>query len=97
MAKLTRDDVLHLAQLARLQLSDAEIELLQGELSAILGYVQQLEEVDISDLEPTTQVSGLTNVMRDDKPVDYQTSRDAMLKLAPQTKDGHIVVKRVVS
>ena len=71
MAKLTREDVLKLARLARLDLSDEEVEEYQRELSAILQYVEQLSEVDVDGLKPTNQVTGLINVMRPDEIVDY--------------------------
>lgn len=96
MARLTRDDVLHLAKLARLQLNDAEVVQLQDELGAILDYVKQLDTVDVTDLKPTTQVSGLQNVMRDDEPVDYQVKRDHLLRLAPKTQDEQLKVRRMV-
>lgn len=98
MARLTRDDITYLAQLARLELSDKEIETFQTELSTILKYVEQLQTVDTSGLEATTQVTGLTNVMRDDVVVQYPAVREALLKLAPQTDtDGNLKVKRMVS
>lgn len=96
MAKLTRDDVLHLAQLARIQLSDDEIVRLESELGSILGYVEQLNDVDVSGLAPTTQVSGLTNVMRQDEPLEYQAKPDKLLELAPDADDQHIKVGRMV-
>lgn len=96
MVKLTRDDVLHLAELSRLQLSDDEIARLQNELGTILEYVHQLDAVDVSGLEPTTQVSHLQNVMRADEPIEYQGNRDAMLKLAPQSDGDHIKARRMV-
>jgi aspartyl-tRNA(Asn)/glutamyl-tRNA(Gln) amidotransferase subunit C len=64
MSKLTREDVLRLAHLSRLRLSDDEVERFQGELSKILDYVEQLDQVDTQALEPTYQVTGLKNVMR---------------------------------
>lgn len=98
MAKVTRDDILYLAQLARLELSEEEIEQFQGELAAILGYVEQLQAVDTSGLEATTQVTGLTNVMRDDVVVSYPATKETLLKLAPHTDaDGYLKVKRMVS
>lgn len=96
MAKLTRDDVLHLAQLARIQLSDDEIVRLESELGSILGYVEQLNDVDVSGLAPTTQVSGLTNVMRQDEPLEYQAKPGKLLRLAPDADDQHIKVGRMV-
>ncbi|HEX7963413.1 MAG TPA: Asp-tRNA(Asn)/Glu-tRNA(Gln) amidotransferase subunit GatC [Candidatus Saccharimonadales bacterium] len=96
MADLTRDDVLKLARLARLTITDEEIEKYRKELSEILQYVEQLSKVDVTGLAPTTQVTGLKNVMREDEVVDYGASPDDLLRLAPQTEDRHIKVKRMI-
>jgi aspartyl-tRNA(Asn)/glutamyl-tRNA(Gln) amidotransferase subunit C len=96
MAKLTREDVLKLAQLARLELSAAEVEEFSAELTEILQYVEQLQGVDVSDLEPTNQVNGLTNVMREDEVRDYGYKPAELLKNVPEVKDGQIKVKRMV-
>lgn len=96
MAKLTHDDVLKLARLARLHLSDEEVEKFQTEISSILGYVEQLQELSLKDLEPTSQVTGLTNVMRADEVFNYGASTQDLLKNAPATKGGHIKVKRIL-
>jgi aspartyl-tRNA(Asn)/glutamyl-tRNA(Gln) amidotransferase subunit C len=97
MAKLTRDDILKLAQLSRLHLSDEEIEKFQKEMEAILGYVEQLQQVDAEGVEPTYQVTGLTNVMRPDEVVDYGPKPEDLLKNAPSTEDGLIKVKRMLT
>lgn len=96
MAKLSRDDVLKLARLSRLRLSDDEIKQFQAEISEILGYVEQLSSVDTKGLEPTTQVTGLTNVMRRDEVIDYETTQDALLKNAPAVEKKQFKVKRVL-
>ncbi len=96
MAKLTRDDVLKLAQLSRLHLTDDEIEHFTEEITAILGYVEQLQKVDITGLEPTYQVTGLKNVMRPDELVDYEAKPADLLKNSPSTEAGHIKVKRML-
>lgn len=96
MAKLSRDDVLKLARLSRLRLTEEEIDQFQGEISEILGYVEQLSEVDTSGLEPTSQVTGLTNVMRKDEIIDYGTSPKELLKNAPATEKSQFKVKRVL-
>lgn len=96
MADLTRDDVLKLARLARLQLTDEEVESFRQEISEVLGYVKQLDDVDVTGLEPTSQVTGLKNVMREDEVIDYGVSPKDLLKLAPKTQDGHIKVKRMI-
>lgn len=96
MTELTRDDVLKLARLARLDLTDEELEELRTELTEVLQYVAQLDEVDVSGLQPTAQVNGLANAMRDDVPVDYGVSPADLLRLAPKTQDGHLKVKRML-
>lgn len=96
MAKLSRDDVLKLARLSRLRLTEEEIDQFQDEISEILGYVEQLSEVDTSGLEPTSQVTGLTNVMRKDEIIDYGTSPKELLKNAPATEKSQFKVKRVL-
>ena len=96
MSKLTREEVLRLAQLARLALSDDEVEEFRKELSEILQYVEQLQQVDISGLKPTNQVTGLTNVTRDDKVRDYGYKAKDLLKNVPEVQDDMIKVNRMV-
>lgn len=96
MTELTREDVLKLARLARLDLTDEEVEAYRKELSAVLDYVAQLDKVDVSGLEPTTQVTGLKNVMRADTIIDYGMSPQDLLRLAPRSQDGQIKVKRMI-
>jgi aspartyl-tRNA(Asn)/glutamyl-tRNA(Gln) amidotransferase subunit C len=96
MTQLTRDDVLKLARLSRLALTDEEIDEFLNELSSVLQYVEQLKDVDVSGLNPTSQVTGLTNVMRDDTVQDYGISRDDLLRLAPATQDDQLKVKRMI-
>lgn len=97
MAKLSHDDVLKLARLARLHLSEKEVGRFQKEIEAILGYVEQLQRVDLGKLDPTTQVTGLTNVMRPDEIRDYGSSAEELLKNAPLTEKGHIKVRRMLT
>jgi len=96
MADLTREDVLKLARLARLALTDDEVESFRKDLSEVLQYVAQLDKVDVTGLEPTTQVTGLKNVLRKDTIVDYGISPQDLLRLVPQTQDAHIKVKRMI-
>ncbi len=96
MTTLTREDVLKLARLSRLDLSEEEIDEYLKELTNVLQYVEQLQDVDVDGLQPTTQVTGLTNVMRDDTVRDYGISRDDLLRLAPKTEDGQLKVKRMI-
>lgn len=96
MAKLSRDDVLELARLARLDLSDEEIDGFQGEIGAILEYVAHLQTVDVSDVEPTNQVTQLQDVTRLDKTKAYGPTPADLLKNAPAVEDGHIKVRRTL-
>lgn len=94
--QFTKDQVLKLAELANLQLSDSEVERYQKELSAILEYFERLNEVDISGLEPTYQVSGLVNVMREDVPKLQQATPDTLLERTPHVEGRYIKVGRMV-
>ena len=80
--KLTKEQVEHVAKLARLRLSAAEVEKFQTQLSGILDYVEQLNEVNTESVEPTAQVTGLTNVTREDK-VEALAKPDDLLKCSP--------------
>ncbi len=79
MSVLTHDQVLHIAKLARLTLKPEEIDTMTKELSSILTYIELLNEVDTSSVDPTAQVTGLTNTLRDDIIVPSEASPDALL------------------
>jgi aspartyl-tRNA(Asn)/glutamyl-tRNA(Gln) amidotransferase subunit C len=96
MAKLTREDVLKLARLARLELSDDEVENYGRELSDILRYVEQLSTVNVGGLKPTNQVTGLANVYRDDEIKDYGYKPADLLNNVPEVEDDQIKVKRMI-
>lgn len=93
---ITKQDVEHIAHLARLGLSEEEKEKFAKQLSSILDYVEQLKEVDTEGVEPTAQVTGLENVYREDE-IEASTdeTRDKLLKQAPSTKDDLIKTKAV--
>lgn len=96
MTQISRDDVLHLAQLSSLALDDAEIDSLQADIGNILGYVEQLSELNTDGIEPTYQVNDLENVWRTDEINDYGIDRDALLALAPASHDNQIKVPKVL-
>lgn len=96
MADLTKDDVLKLAKLSRLNLSDEEVVAFQKELSEILQYVKMLDDADTDGLKPTYQVTGLKNSTRPDVVVDYKTSPSELLKNVPATEGKYIKVKRML-
>lgn len=86
---LTKEEVLHIAKLARLELSEEEVEKFRTQLSEILEYVGQLQRVDTEGIEPISQITGLENVMREDlvHGCDPET-RDVMLEQFPKRKDN---------
>ena len=85
--KLTRDQVLHIAELARLGLSEAEVELFREQLSDILSHAERLQQVDLSGVLPAARVQSLQTVLRADE-VAPSFPRDAMLANAPQAAEG---------
>jgi aspartyl-tRNA(Asn)/glutamyl-tRNA(Gln) amidotransferase subunit C len=96
MAELSRGDVLKLARLARIHLSEHELDEFSGELSEILEYVEKLNSVDVAGLKPTNQVTGLTNVMRADAILDYGYEPRTLLKNVPEVEQGQLKVKRMI-
>jgi aspartyl-tRNA(Asn)/glutamyl-tRNA(Gln) amidotransferase subunit C len=96
MAKITRDDVLKLAQLAKLTLTEQEIETFLIELNDILQFVDKLQEIDVSGLAPTSQVTGLTNMTRSDTLIDYGYAPSDLLKNVPAVEDSQIKVRRIL-
>ena len=96
MTTISTQDVLHLAQLSSLQLDDNEIESLRVDLEGIVGYIEQLSELDTSGVEPTYQVTDLQNVWRDDVVDDYGIGRDELLSLAPESEQQQIKVPKVL-
>ena len=96
MSTITTDDVRHLAQLSNLQLTDDEVENLRDDLENILGYIEQLGEIDTTGVEPTYQVTGLENVWRDDDVQDAGVSREQLLELAPERADNSVKVPKVL-
>ena len=83
MATLSHDDVRHIAKLCRLNLSDEEVEKFAVELSSILDFVEQLQEVDTKNVEPTEQVTGLTNAFRSDEIKESDALREELLSTSP--------------
>ena len=96
MTQISRDNVLHLAQLSNIELDESEIEGLQTDLGNILGYVDKLAELDTEGVEPTYQVTGLQNVWRSDEIIDYGVSREDLLKRAPESTDNQVKVPKVL-
>ncbi len=84
---IDRDQVLHVARLARLRLDDAEVERMSGELSGILDHVERISELDLDGVEPTTHVIELVNVLRPDEPRPSWPAEE-VLERAPDPAGG---------
>lgn len=84
---IERDQVLHVARLARLRLSDEEVERMASELSSILDHIEKIKELDLDGVEPTSHVVSVENVLRADEPRE-SWPRDQILELAPDPAEG---------
>lgn len=91
---LTQAEVRKIGLVARLDLKESEIEGLQIELNNILSYVEQMKEIDLSEVEPTTHSADLTDSLRDDEG-QGSLPREAILLNAPQQKDGAFLIPRI--
>jgi aspartyl-tRNA(Asn)/glutamyl-tRNA(Gln) amidotransferase subunit C len=83
---IEREQVLHVARLARLRLNDEEIERMRAELSGILDHIERIAELDLEGVDPTSHVIALENVLRPDEPRPSLPREDA-LSMAPQPGD----------
>jgi len=94
---ISREEVRHIAKLARLGITENEEEKFQRELSKILDYIEQLKEVDISNVLPTSHSISVENVVRKDeiKQQDLEVNK-RILEQAPDKKEGHIRVKSIL-
>ncbi len=95
MPSITRDEVAHLARLARLELADAELDHLAGQLDAIVSAVARVAEVAADDIPPTSHALPLTNVTRIDETRPCLPSED-VLAAAPAAEDGRFRVPRIL-
>lgn len=96
MSKISKEEVNQIAVLARLNLTESDIVKYQKELSGILDYIDQISKVDTKNIEPTAQVTGLTDVVREDIKVPSDLNRDEIFANTPDKKDGYIKVKAVL-
>jgi aspartyl-tRNA(Asn)/glutamyl-tRNA(Gln) amidotransferase subunit C len=93
--KISREEVEHVAKLARLEISEAEKEAFSKQLSAILTYMEQLRKLDTTGVEPTATVLAQTNVFRDDV-VSPSLPPEKALANAPEQFEGHFVVPKII-
>ncbi len=96
MASISKDEVVHLASLSNISLTDDEVESMQGDLENILSYVSTLSGLNTDGVEPTYQVNGLENVDRPDEVIDYGVAREELLATAPEQLNDQIKVPKVI-
>ena len=92
--KLSIAEVEHIATLARLRLTEAEKEKYSEQLSGILGYMEKLSTVDTENIVPTSQVTGLTNITREDEIIESGIS-EALVACAPVSQNGYIAIPKI--
>ena len=93
--KISKQEVEHVARLARLELSEQDKEKLTDQLSNILTYVEQLNGLDTAGVTPTSHVLDINNVMRDDTPMDSLPQERALAN-APEKAAGHYKVPKII-
>lgn len=93
--KITAEQVLHVANLARLRVDPQSVDRLAHQVATILEYVDTLGQVDTKDIPPTFHATGLTNAFRNDVPHDH-LDRDKALANAPVKEEGGFVVPKII-
>ena len=96
MAKITREEILKLARLSRLHLNEDEVQEFTDEIGKIIDFVKVLDNVDVSGLRPTYQVTGSENITRSDEVIDYKINQEDLLKNLPDREGNLIKVKRMI-
>ena len=91
---ISEEQVRHVANLARLGLTDEEVERMSGQLGAILDSIEQIQELDLTGVPPTANALSLTNVFRPDEP-HRELPKDAALSTAPEQVEGLFAVPRI--
>lgn len=92
---LSESEVRHVALLARLALSDEQVEVLRGELNSILGHIDTIQQLDLTDVEPTAHAVPMVNAVRDDVPKPCLPREMALLN-APESEAGAFVIPQIV-
>ncbi|KAB2489400.1 Asp-tRNA(Asn)/Glu-tRNA(Gln) amidotransferase subunit GatC [Priestia endophytica] len=95
MSRISKEQVEHVAHLARLAITEEETEMFTKQLDAIITYAEQLNELDTTGVKPTTHVLEVKNVMREDKPTKG-LPREEVLKNAPDYQDGQVRVPSIL-
>lgn len=91
---LSERDVRHVAMLARLALTDSEVEAMRDDLNSILGHIDEIQRLDLADVEPMAHATAVTNVTREDVVVP-SFSQEVAIANAPQSQDGAFLIPRI--
>lgn len=95
--RVSEEEVRHIAELSRIELTQDESERFAKEISDVLGYIAQLGEVDTDAVEPVSQVTGKVNVFREDVAIDAsEETKEIMASNYPDQQDGYIRVKQIL-
>ena len=94
--KITREEILHLAELSNLSLTEDEIDSLGPDLENIIKYISQLDELNTDGVEPTYQIFEMENVWRPDEIREQEANREQLLNLAQEQQDNQIKVPKVL-
>lgn len=96
--ELTKEEIGHIANLARLELNKKEAEKFFEQISSILEYVKKLQEIDLSKVEPTSHAARISNILREDKIEQYgEGEMGNLIKMAPESEDNLVKVKAVLT
>ena len=93
---IKREDILHLANLSEISLSEAQAKALEEDLRGIIEYISQIGELDTDNIEPTYQVFEMENVWREDEILKQDASREDLLALTKESYDNQIKVPKVL-
>ena len=93
--KISKDDVINVAELARLEFKEEELEKFTEQLGNILEYIEQLSELNTDNVEPTSHVLDISTPLREDKVVEWLNTEE-VLKNAPESEDNFFVVPKVI-
>ena len=93
---ITKDDVKYTAKLARIEMSEKELENFASQLDDILKYMKKLEELDTDKVKPTSHVLDINNVMREDKLTNESLTNEEALKMAPKKENGFFKVTKII-
>jgi aspartyl-tRNA(Asn)/glutamyl-tRNA(Gln) amidotransferase subunit C len=92
---ITKEEVQHIAGLARIGTTEKEAENLAAEMSAVLDWIEELKEVDVAGVPPTAHITGMENRLREDRQCEFE-NKQGIIEMFPEKKDNYDKVKAVL-